>query len=377
MGYALKSIMRGLLALAAGLLPLAAAGAQDAPPVRVELVPLSSRPAPGETMPLAIVITLPPGWHTYWQNPGDTGYAPRFTWTLPAGVAVDGPAYPVPSRLDQGGIAANVQAGRSVLLAGLKVPAGQGDATPLPVSATVDLLVCSASSCVPQTRHVALALKAGNGQPDPAAGRLIAEASRALPRPLTGAGATWRLDRQALRLDLPLPLAVATRVTVFPMAADGGVPGVARVVAAGGGHATLEVPLGTLKPASAYDLVMTAAGIAGGWQVHAVRAAAPPAPAGTGLLWLGALAGAVLGGLLLNLMPCVFPILSLKAMALVRSGAGKRAVRTEAIGYLLGAMGTMMALGAAVLGLRAGGAAVGWAFQLQNPALVAVLLVPA
>jgi thiol:disulfide interchange protein len=103
--------------------------------------------------------------------------------------------------------------------------------------------------------------------------------------------------------------------------------------------------------------------------------AASPATAGN--VWLATLiafAGAVLGGLILNVMPCVFPILSLKALSLARAGGDERAARHEALAYTGGAIAVCLALGATILALRAGGSTVGWAFQLQDPRVVMLLL---
>jgi thiol:disulfide interchange protein len=142
----------------------------------------------------------------------------------------------------------------------------------------------------------------------------------------------------------------------------------------------LSIAVGSLNVAPRLDLVLVYArpGLRPekAFLVHAVRYAPEPAGSG-GVNWLaiGAIAGALTGGLLLNLMPCVFPILSIKAMALMRAGNSPGEARSEALGYLAGATATMVALGAAVLLLRAGGNAAGWAFQLQDPRLVAVLLV--
>jgi thiol:disulfide interchange protein len=99
------------------------------------------------------------------------------------------------------------------------------------------------------------------------------------------------------------------------------------------------------------------------------------APEGQGMQALIAFAGALLGGLLLNILPCVFPIISLKALSLVRSGESEAAARREALAYTAGVVLTCLALGGLLLGLRSAGVAVGWAFQLQNPWIVALLLV--
>ena len=351
-----------LAVLATSAVPAAAQIAT--PHVAIHLAPLSQAPASGEDTPLAIAIDPGAGWHIYWQNPGDSGYAPRFDWQLPKGVTITAPQHPAPTRMELGGIVMNVHTGPTVLLAGLRVPAGMAPGTPLAITGTADLLVCSEASCVPQSVALSLPLTVGYGRADPAASHLIAEASRRLPMPVAEAVPFYVRDGAA-HIDLSGIAGAGGALSLFPAATDGGALGMVHR----DGDA-LVVPLGTLTPGKGFDAVLVA-GTGRAWALHLV-ARAPVATGGFG--WLLALGGALLGGLVLNLMPCVFPILSLKAMALIRSGTGPAEARAEALGYLAGACGAVMALGGMVLALRAGGAAVGWAFQLQSPAVVAVLL---
>ena len=386
MGHPLSAFRNLALALI-GLFAASPAMAQIAPPdVKAALIAQSLRPAPGQSVPLAIAIEPPPGWHIYWQNPGDSGYAPRFAWTLPKGVTISAPRHPVPKRMVIGGIAMNVHEGRTVLVADLAIAANVPLGTALPLGGTIDLLVCSQESCVPDTVTLSQKLVAGDGAIDPSARSLIMAAQGALPQ-ASDAQARYKRSGQTLTMGLALPVpAPENRLELYPVAPDGGVIGPVRLDRAQDGEVLISAPLGTAR-ADSFNQVMLVerrpdTGVAHAWLVSAspgdpfsvvpgdmaARMARLIAPV------LAPLAAAILGGLLLNLMPCVFPILSLKAMALVRSGAGKREARTEALGYLVGAVGTMVALGAAVLALRAGGEAVGWAFQLQNPGVVAVLL---
>jgi thiol:disulfide interchange protein/DsbC/DsbD-like thiol-disulfide interchange protein len=386
MGHPLSAFRNLALALI-GLFAASPAMAQIAPPdVKAALIAQSSRPAPGQSLPLAIAIEPPRGWHIYWQNPGDSGYAPRFSWTLPEGVTISAPRHPVPKRMVIGGIAMNVHEGRTVLVADVAIAAKVPLGTALPLGGTIDLLVCSQESCVPDTVTLSQKLVAGDGAIDPPARSLIMAAQGALPQ-ASDAQARYKLSGQTLTMGLALPAPVPeNRLELYPVAPDGGVIGPVRLDRAQDGEVLISAPLGTARADSFKQVMLVErrpdTGVAHAWLVSASPGdpfSVVPDDTAAGMARLIApvlapLAAAVLGGLLLNLMPCVFPILSLKAMALVRSGAGKREARTEALGYLVGAVGTMVALGAAVLALRAGGEAVGWAFQLQNPGVVAVLL---
>jgi len=368
MGYAMNWAKALLTAALVALWAAATPAAADtlAPHLAIRLLPLSATPVSGKDTPLAITIDPGAGWHIYWQNPGDSGYPPRFEWVVPKGVTISAPQHPAPTRLELGGIAMNVHSGPTVLLARLRVPAGIAPGTPLDIAGTADLLVCSEASCVPQSVPLHAALSVGDGRPDPQARRLIAEASQRLPQDIA-APVPFHVEGTMLHIDLSGLTTARGTLTLFSSAADGGEPGVGKMSDAG----DLAMPLGTLKVGHGFDAVI--AGADGrAWAVHL----APGTPAGAGGAWRfwGALGAALLGGLVLNLMPCVFPILSLKAMALIRTGTGPAEARAEALGYLAGACGAMMALGGVVLALRAGGAAVGWAFQLQSPSVVAVLL---
>ena len=386
MGHSLNALSRLLLAWAAVACAVPATAQIAAPEVRASLVAQSSHPAAGHSVPLAIVIEPPQGWHIYWLNPGDSGYAPRFAWALPRGATISAPRHPVPTRMTIGGIAMNVHDGRTVLVADLAVDAAIPPGTPVQIGGTIDLLVCSQDSCVPDTVHLSQNLVVGDGATDPSARSLIASAQALLPQ-VVDARARYMVEGQTLTMQINLPLHdTPDRIELFPVDPAGGVTGPVHIEDAHSGHMLISAALGTAHADVFGQVVLVERSADGGvthaWQISAQRGNLVAARQGghvssrAGLLSsvMAPVAAAVLGGLLLNLMPCVFPILSLKAMALVRSGAGRREARSEALGYLAGAVGTMLMLGAAVLVLRAGGEAVGWAFQLQNPAVVAVLL---
>jgi thiol:disulfide interchange protein len=344
----------------------------------VQLQAETQTPVAGETIKLVLKMSPKPGWHGYWKNPGDAGVGTRIAWTLPQGVKVGEPAYPVPDRLMISGLMNYVYKGPYGLLIDLQVPAGAAAGTKLPLRAKVDYLVCTDEICVPETAHVALDLTvaAAAGQRQP-----LDHLVQALPKPL---GSEGRFERRGGKLRIAIPIPAALQVTdpyFFPETERALRYSSPQSVSRNGDHLIVETAAGEAAPAlvkgvlkigddiglvvSARPGVVPAAGIA--------VAPAEERVSGPATL-LGALLGALIGGLLLNVMPCVFPILSLKALSLAKVGGDEAAARREATAYSAGAILICLALGALLLALRAGGAAIGWAFQLQDPRVIAFLL---
>ncbi|USI72029.1 protein-disulfide reductase DsbD family protein [Sphingomonas morindae] len=378
------TLLRLLLALLAALAtaPLVAQAPGGGPHILTGLVPETDSPAAGTMVTLAVTMVPQPGWHGYWRQPGDAGLAPRFTWTVPPGVRADAPLYPVPGTLRVAGLMNHVYEKPFALLVPLHLPAGLARGTRLPIRLALDYLVCTTSLCVPESATLATQLRIGDGAIDPAVRARFDGWRRALPRPL---GAEARVQRvgATVRLALPLPAAVALPAPHLFVASEGVVaPGAAQRFSRAGDRLTIETGAapGTGAPWPATIEAVLAPGDGSGLAFTArpgvVAAPPPPAPAPAGPsfgLILAALGGAVLGGLLLNIMPCVFPILSLKALKLARAGGSERQVRREALAYAAGVILVCTGLGAVLLALRATGGAVGWAFQLQDPGVIAGL----
>jgi DsbC/DsbD-like thiol-disulfide interchange protein/cytochrome c biogenesis protein CcdA len=346
----------------------------------VRLVAETTRPAAGSKVTLALVMSPRPGWHGYWQNPGDAGVGTRIAWELPRGAAAGPIRYPVPERLTIQGLMNYVFEGEHALLVDLRLPAGLAPGTKLPVRGKVDYLVCTDRICVPESAQVAADLSVGEGQPSPAQG--FDRFRQALPRPLPEAG---RFERRGsrIRIAVPLPAAVAVEDPYFfPITDQALVYSAPQAVSRRGdwlivetqaGQGAPDVLEGVLKLGPGQGLAVRSAPGEVGPAGAPVDPAAVRAGRGYGAVLL-ALAGALLGGLLLNVMPCVFPILSLKAMSLARAGGEERAARREALAYTAGAVLACLALGAVLLAVRSSGAAAGWAFQLQDPRVILFLL---
>ena len=343
--------------------------------VAIRLVAESDRPAPGRTVSLAFAATPEKGWHAYWKNPGDAGIETQLTWTLPAGVTAGALRYPVPQRLLIAGLMNYVYEGAYTEFVDLTLPAGLAPGTRLPISVKAVYLVCTEEICVPESQTLETMLVVGDGTIDPARRAQFDGWRQALPKPL-GSSATYAFADKRFRLSVPFPAGAEARDVYFYPLAGGAIDYAApQTVSRDGDRLTVETAA-PMNPASGRIEGVLATGGGRGLLLAAAPGAIPSATPDAGQ-WSGALlafAGAVLGGLLLNVMPCVFPILSLKALSLARAGGTEREARHEALAYAAGVILVCVALGALLLGLRAAGSNAGWAFQLQDPRVIGVLL---
>jgi len=330
----------------------------------------SKTPAAGQSTTLAIVMEPQGDWHGYWKQPGDVGLAPQLTWQLPEGVSVGEPAYPVPETLLIDGLMNHVYEHPYALLVPLQVAADLPAGQQLPIRLGMKYLACRYDACVPEQATLDMQLTVGDGRNDPAMSDAFATWRQALPRPL-GTPARFEVEDQIVRVSVPLPAALKIENPHLFVATAGVIDNAAaQHVERTDDLLLIETKVGKQTPA-AFDAVL-ALGNGLGLEVHATRDTAQPASAL--MTTLVALAGAVLGGLLLNLMPCVFPILSLKALSIARANGSAATAQREALAYTGGVMVVCVLLGALLLALRAGGSQLGWAFQLQDPRVILVLL---
>lgn len=343
--------------------------------IAIDLVAETSVPRAGSEVTLAFASTPQPGWHGYWKNPGDAGVETSATWSMPAGVTAGAIEYPVPQRLLIAGLMNYVYEGPFAQFVRLKLPAGLAAGTVLPIRVKLDYLVCTKEICVPESAQLATRLTIGDGAVAPATRARFDDWRRAMPRPL-GSAATYAIDGDTFRLAVPYPAASpATDAYFFPLTdgvVDYGKPQtvtragdtlVVQTTAKGGRPPQVEGVL-AIDGGQGFRLTAAPGAVASSGGAGGAR--------GTAATLLIALGGAILGGLLLNVMPCVFPILSLKALSLAKSGG--EGAKGEAIAYTAGIVLMCLALGGVLLALRAGGSAVGWAFQLTDPRVILVLL---
>ena len=361
-----------LAALAMLLAPSAHAresAAVTSPRLTATLVSDTDAAAPGMPLQVGLRLRIAPGWHTYWQNPGDAGAPPELTLTLPDGASAGPIQWPAPRRMAEGPLMTYGYTGEVLLPLSVTPGAPLSSTGPLRIEATANWLVCE-RICVPEEGRFTLDLPIGTPAPS-AEAPLFATAAASTPRPspfeariapdgtlsLAGAGLSPTTVRDAW----------------FFAAADAIEPAAPQALTVGEGRVAL-----ALKPAPGFDGRALAGVVVlrdPGGQESALQADAAPGPAAAPAapLWQTLLLAA-LGGLILNLMPCVFPVLAMKAMGIARmSGAERGAVRAHALSYTAGVLLAFGALGALLAGVRAAGGAVGWGFQFQSPAFVAAL----
>lgn len=365
-----------LCALLAALCPPVAAAQERTNHIAARLV--AEGPArPGEPLTLAIAFDPEPGWHGYWSNPGDAGLGMELAWQLPAGWRAGEPQYPVPQRLTIAGLMNHIYEGPYAVLLELAVPEQAAVQNIAPIVLDAQWLACTDKICVPEQARLTLDLTRPAAEP-----RFDAWRS-AIPA-LLSAPASFAIERGYLRIAIPLPAAMdVADPHVFVSERDLAKYAAVQTFSRDGDLLVAELPL-----ADAVVRPDTVGGILALSDGNGVRFAARegPVPAngiplrklqsdtGATSLWL-LLLGALAGGLLLNVMPCVFPILSLKALTLARAGESDARARTEALAYTAGVVLATLALGGLLLVLRSAGEMVGWAFQLQEPAVVVALLV--
>ncbi|MEQ8411150.1 MAG: protein-disulfide reductase DsbD family protein [Erythrobacter sp.] len=329
-------------------------------------------PEPGEEWMLALRFTpSAPEWHGYWRNPGDAGQGMTLEFDLPQGWEASEPLYPVPETLVVGGLMNHIYEGRYAVLVPVRVPEDAAAPRLPEVRVRVEYLACTDRVCVPQDAGV-------TARPGGDFARWRAEVA-----PLLDARARFEVAGETLRLAIPLPASVdLPGPHVFidnERLVDYAAPQVFRRK---GDLLTAEIPLDQYRdgdPRSVSGIIAFGGGA--GVRFEADPGAVPvggeviagPAAAATPPLWTLAL-GALVGGLILNIMPCVFPILSLKALNLARAGESETAARIEGVAYTAGVVLACVGLGAIMLALRAAGEQVGWAFQLQEPGVVVALL---
>jgi thiol:disulfide interchange protein/DsbC/DsbD-like thiol-disulfide interchange protein len=352
--------------------------------------------APGKQVWVGLQLTHQPQWHTYWKNSGDSGLPTQLEWSLPAGVTAGDIAWPVPQKIPVGVLANYGYEGTVLLPVPLTITP---DFKPSLFGSDLDLklkahwLVCK-KECVPEDGDFALKIPTRSSTALNAAAFDAAFAAQ--PKPVRHAAQSQiRVDGSAIDLSvqgLPAELRGKTleffpetpeiietgakwtqawsgdtwtaHVPLSPQRADS--PAVMPVVLAADGHGwrdELKV-LGEWPKAAAFNAISP--------QLQAAfnTAAAAPAPS---LTFAAALLGALLGGLILNLMPCVFPILAIKVVGFTQQANDRRAHRLGGVAYTAGVIVSFAALGALMLALRAAGEGLGWGFQLQSPAVVAAL----
>ncbi|MCM2340938.1 thioredoxin family protein [Rhodoferax sp.] len=353
---------------------------------------------PGKTVWVGLQLRHQPDWHTYWKNSGDSGQATRLSWTLPTGVLAGDIAWPLPVKIPIGNLA-NYGYENTVLL-------------PVPLTITPDFkpsvvnpelaiklqaswLVCKLE-CVPQDGEFVLRIPVKGSTA--IHGAAFDAALKTQPQALKEAGSI-AIEGQTLKVSVAgLPVGLQGKNLDFFPETPEIIETAARWKQSWQGEVwTAEVPLSPHRSASPEVMPLVLAGkmgnerlgfitqakVSGTWpamvplSLSGAATSSPPISVSSNLpvsLWM-AMLGALLGGMILNLMPCVFPVLAIKVVGFARHGSNQRRQRVGGLAYSAGVVLTFVALGALMLVLRSAGEQLGWGFQLQSPAVVAALAV--
>jgi thiol:disulfide interchange protein DsbD len=370
--------------------------------VKARLVSEVSAIGPGQTFWVALELDIRDGWHTYWRNPGDSGEPTRLAWQLPPGFTAGDIVWTTPHRFEIAPLVNYGYAKHAVHLVQMSAPKDLKAGAPVTLAAKASWLVCS-DVCIPGDANLQLTLPVGAqaGPIDPAATTLFTAARSELPS-AQPAPTTARIQDGKLVISLGrewgATLSQITSLSFFPYD-EGGIEYAApqtltrskdavdltmkigyQPPKAGAIRGVLEVTEknGTQTDTVPIEIAADFSG-AGADQVKAAARFAPqsqPQPARepehslpTLLLF------AVLGGLILNLMPCVFPVLSIKALNVMEQAkTHPAAVRAKGLVFAAGVIVSMLCLAGVLLALRAGGEQLGWGFQLQSPLFVTLLV---
>jgi thiol:disulfide interchange protein len=367
-------------ALAACRPAAGASSSADAPHVHVQLVFPQTQLTPGTQADAGLYFKLEPGWHVYWQNAGDSGEPPHIKWDLPKGITASDLQFPAPKRLPLGplmdfGYENEVLFPFSIDIAKTAKPG------PAVLHAKVDWLVCR-EVCIPGKAELSQQVQIGSGAAPVSASTadqaLWNRLAHALPTPLpahnqaifqptpsgfrlavdTGrretTGQFFPADQDILDNPAPQPVTPTPTGLILDLKKDANLSA---------NPAQLK---GVLELADGRNYQLAA--------IPGTIAAPPAAPSANAGALAKIVAFAFLGGLLLNLMPCVFPVLFLKGLSLVNSGSEERhRLRLHGLVYTLGILVSFWILVAALLALRAAGDTLGWGFQFQSPVFLFLL----
>jgi thiol:disulfide interchange protein/DsbC/DsbD-like thiol-disulfide interchange protein len=400
-----------LAALAFNLLAAPALAQQPlAAPQQVQASLHSSRAAvaPGETFTVVLREAINEGWHTYWRNPGDSGEATSLMWTLPPGWSAGEIQWPAPEGIPFAMLVNYGYEGEVLFPVEITVPRSALTGTTVTLSAEAYWLVCS-DVCIPESATLTLTVPvATQGRDDPQWGPRIAEASANIPRREDGVTAAISAGSPA-QLSVALPGARQIRnPRFFPFERDVMANAAAQSPRVGASGVSFSLTPGVrenLGQATLPGVVVYETEEGGAWVRRGVEIAAEPGAPLTGVseaaapissdyalaelegggataaidtpdmsaaALLIAIGLAFLGGLILNVMPCVLPVLSVKALAFA-GGVQAGEARRHGVLYFAGVMATFLLLAGLLIALRGAGEAVGWGFQLQAPWVTSAL----
>jgi thiol:disulfide interchange protein len=366
--------------------------------VKARLVSEAGAIGPGQSIWVALELNIRDGWHTYWRNPGDSGQATSLAWSLPPGFTAGPIVWTIPHRFELPPLVNYGYAKHAIHLVQITAPQDLKPGSTIAFDAKASWLVCS-DVCIPEDANLQLKLptSAGAAAADLKDAALFAGARSDLPNPepaptsariqngelVITLGKTWGATLSQIKslaffpydeggIEYGAPQTLTRSKDAIELAIKKGAQppqaGTVRGVLLAteqSGNSTLAVPIeiaAAFTAGAAPEATSPAVAASSGIAVHA--------PALPSLILL-----AILGGLILNLMPCVFPVLSIKAIGLVEQAKKHpAAVRAKGLVFAAGVISSMLSLAVVLLALRAGGEQIGWGFQLQSPLFVTLMV---
>lgn len=373
----MRALLRSLVCVSMLIAPLAhALESSEIPPspiAKATLVVDAPSIKAGEAVTAAVTFTLPEHWHIYWQNPGDSGIPTTFSWTLPDDLKAGEIAWPAPERFDTEGLINYGYSNEVTLLVPLTAST---DGITGDVKLKANWLVCK-EICIPESVELSAPLAANTS-----VAALEAATRAKLPQPFTGT-ATYATNKDSASItltqdaDWESPSAVRFSPIEDGIVANNPAPS----MKVDGKTLTLTFGRGIAEPAPQLHGVLhyragdkdIALDVAAAMS-DAPLAAAATLPTSSTLSFGITLLFAFLGGLILNVMPCVLPILALKALSLSKkAAASRRDAALQGFSFTTGVVVSFLIIAGLMLALKATGSAIGWGFQLQNPYFVGVL----
>jgi len=348
---------------------------------------------PSEDIWIGIEQSIKKDWHTYWKNPGDSGTAPEIHWTLPKGFEIGDIQWPTPDKIPYNPLLNYGYSDHVILLQKLKAPKKLSKGA-LTLIAEIEILVCE-EECIPVFERIEFTLNGENSKFEDNTAYLAAARAK-LPQQ-TNWSVIFTEEEETLEFTIKLPedhgLANNTIRTANFIPADWGVLHNAAPLKTDWNMKTRTLTLSQKKGERSAKQLGQISGVLSfktrdfllGFDViatlegreivtAAAQTTATTAPQISLLTLLWAACAALFGGMILNLMPCVFPILSIKALGLIKIGAEKPTLaKLHGLSYAAGVILSFLLIAGLLIALQAGGAAIGWGFQLQNPTVIALL----
>ena len=383
LSHRLNRILNLTLVLCVSALAFTPARAQDtADLIKVELLAEPAAIIPGEPFTVGIKLSMKPHWHTYWRNPGDSGEPTQVTWKLPPGFVAGELEWPSPSLIRVGPAASFGYEGEAILLARITPPRDVSSGTAVNLAADVAYLVCE-KICIPGEASASLSLAVSEPGARPPANAAFDAARSRLPQPSPWS-ATFGADERTITLSLRaqhLRGDAIRSATFFPYdntLIENAAPQLLRTDGQTTQVTIERSQIAKSIPQRINGVLVLEEDVGGKTAAHAFAIEAAPSAALAagegGMTLLYAVISALIAGVILNFMPCVFPVLSIKILHLTEHRAETpRRVRLHGVAYAMGILACFTILAGVLHGLRAGGAEIGWGFQLQSPLMVASL----